>query len=87
VAGYTTWFALPQLQPWTPAKDIEEMDRDGVAAAMLSCTTPGIWFGDPEETRGLAREMNDFGARRRHRNSFELRQSLAGRPDLPARVR
>ena len=63
VAGYTTWFALPQLRPYTPAKDIEDMDRDGVATSMLSCTTPGVWFGDPEETRDLAREMNEFGAK------------------------
>ena len=39
------------------------MDKDGVATAMLSCTTPGIWFGDPDETAALAREMNEFAAR------------------------
>jgi hypothetical protein len=63
LAGYTTWFALPQLRPYTTAKDLEDMDRAGVAASMLSCTTPGIWFGDPEETKALARDMNDFGAK------------------------
>ncbi len=63
LAGYTTWFALPQLRPYTVAKDIEDMDRAGVASSMLSCTTPGIWFGDPEETKALARDMNDFGAK------------------------
>lgn len=31
VAGYTTWFALPQLRTYTPAKDLKDMDRDGVA--------------------------------------------------------
>jgi len=74
VAGYTTWFALPQLRPYTPAKDIEDMDRDGVAVSMLSCTTPGIWFGDPEETKALARDMNDFGAREvsDHKGRFGL---------------
>ena len=39
------------------------MNRDGAAASMLSCTTPGIWFGDPEESAMLAREMNEFGTR------------------------
>ena len=63
LSGYTTWFALPQLKPYTPAKDLEDMDRDGVAASMMSCTTPGIWFGDPDETKMLAREMNEYGAK------------------------
>ena len=62
-AGFTTWFALDRLRVYTPAKDIEDMDRDGVAASLLSCTSPGVWFGDPEESRRLAREMNEFGAR------------------------
>lgn len=63
MAGYTTWFALDRLKVYTPAKDIEDMDRQGVAGSVLSCTSPGIWFGTPEETRALAREMNEFGAR------------------------
>jgi len=63
VNGYTTWFALDRLKNYTPAQDLEAMDRDGAATSMLSCTTPGIWFGDPEESRMLAREMNEFGAR------------------------
>lgn len=62
-AGFTTWFALDRLKVYTPAKDIEDMDRDGVAASLLSCTSPGVWFGRPEESRALAREMNEFGAR------------------------
>ena len=53
VQGYTTWFALDRLKDYTLAPDIEEMDRDGVATSMLSCTTPGVWFGDPEESRRL----------------------------------
>lgn len=56
-SGYQTW------QPYTPAKAIEDMDRGGVAVSMLSVTTPGIWFGDREETRRLARELNEYGAR------------------------
>jgi len=62
-AGYTTWFALDRLKDYTPDKDIETMDQDGVAASILSCTSPGVWFGRPEEARTLAREMNEFGAR------------------------
>ncbi len=63
VAGYTTWFALNTWKNYSPAHVIEDMDRDGVATGMLSCTTPGVWFGDPEETRGMAREMNEYAAK------------------------
>ena len=56
----------PLLQPanttWTPAKSIEDMDRGGVAAAMVSITNPGLWFGDAPMTRRLARACNDYGA-------------------------
>jgi len=55
------------LQPanvaWTPEKSIEDMDRGGVAAAMISITNPGLWFGDNEATRRIARECNDYGAK------------------------
>jgi 6-methylsalicylate decarboxylase len=57
----------PLLQPantaWTPAKSIEDMDRGGVAAAMVSITNPGLWFGDPAVTARVARACNDYGAR------------------------
>ena len=55
------------LQPanvnWTPAKSIEDMDGGGVAAAMISITNPGLWFGDKEATRRIARECNEYGAK------------------------
>jgi 6-methylsalicylate decarboxylase len=47
---------------WTPAKSLEDMDRGGVAAAVLSVTNPGLWFGDAAVTRRLARACNDYGA-------------------------
>jgi len=57
----------PLLQPantrWTPEQSIEDMDRGGVAAAVVSITNPGLWFGDPAQARRLARACNDFGAR------------------------
>jgi len=56
----------PLLQPanttWTPAKSVEDMDRGGVATAMVSITNPGLWFGDQAMTRRLARACNDYGA-------------------------
>src|SRR5262249_26861105 len=56
-SGYQVW------QPYSPAKAIEDMDKGGVQASMISITTPGIWFGAADETRRLARELNEYGAR------------------------
>src|SRR2546422_2915313 len=55
--GYQTW------QPYTPARAIEDMDRGGVSTAMISITTPGIWFGNIDETKRMARQENEYGAR------------------------
>jgi predicted TIM-barrel fold metal-dependent hydrolase len=48
---------------WTPAKSIEDMDRGGVAVAVVSITNPGLWFGDRAATERLAHACNDYGAR------------------------
>jgi len=48
---------------WTPAKSIDDMDRGGVAAAMVSITNPGMWFGDKAATNRLARACNEYGAK------------------------
>src|SRR5262245_17198487 len=69
--GPPAWVAevkgRPLLQPanttWTPAKSIEDMDRGGVAAAVVSITNPGLWFGDKAITSRLARECNDYAAK------------------------
>src|SRR5205085_7997931 len=54
----------PQRE-WTIARDLEEMDRAGLAMAVLSVSTPGIWFGDDEEGRRMARLRNDYAAEMR----------------------
>lgn len=51
------------LMDWTPAKAIEAMDKGGVATSMVSISEPGVWFGDTNEARALARETNEYGAR------------------------
>jgi predicted TIM-barrel fold metal-dependent hydrolase len=57
----------PMLQPantnWTPEKSIADMDRGGVATAVVSITNPGLWFGDAAVTRRLARACNEYGAK------------------------
>src|SRR5260370_4098056 len=57
-AGYQTW------QPYSPANAIEDMDKGGVQASMISITTPGIWFGAAAETQKLARELNQMPDRK-----------------------
>jgi predicted TIM-barrel fold metal-dependent hydrolase len=51
------------LELWTPSKSIEDMDKSGVATAMISTSEPSVWFGDNDTARKLARECNDYGAR------------------------
>ncbi len=56
---------VPGLANWkafTPARAVEDLDRLGVATALLSITAPGVWFGDPQEARRLARELNEYAA-------------------------
>src|SRR3979490_12971 len=53
----------PPTLAWTPARSIDDMDRAGVAPAIPSGTTPGVWIGDHEQGRRLARDSNDYAAR------------------------
>jgi len=49
-----------QFRNYTPTRNIEEMDKAGVATAMLSPTAPAVWFGDVQEARTAARELNEY---------------------------
>jgi len=51
---------LPQ---WSVQMSLDDMDRAGTATAVISAVQPGVWFGEAEPARKLAREVNDFGAR------------------------
>src|SRR4029077_15682545 len=51
------------LIEWTPEKSLEEMDKANVATAVMSTSGPGVWFGDNEAARSLARECNEYGAK------------------------
>src|SRR6266571_6830898 len=69
--GPAVWVAevkgRPLLQAanttWTPAKSIEDMDRGGVAASVVSVTNPGLWFGDKAAAIRLARACNEYAAK------------------------
>jgi predicted TIM-barrel fold metal-dependent hydrolase len=56
VAGFNVW------KDYSPAKNLDAMDKAGIATAMLSPTAPGVYFGDAQEARRVAREMNEYAA-------------------------
>ena len=63
---------------WTAERSLEAMERNGIASAVTSISTPGVWFGDGPESRALARHCNDFAAelRRDHPRHFGFFASL-----------
>ena len=63
VAGTMAQEVIGKARAWTPQRALEEMDRNRVATAVCSVANPGIWFGDVEQSRRLARTCNDFSAR------------------------
>lgn len=48
---------------WDPATSLEMMDRQGIATAITSISTPGVHFGDDAAARDLARRVNEISAR------------------------
>ncbi|MBI3513277.1 MAG: amidohydrolase [Proteobacteria bacterium] len=50
---------------WSIPKAIAEMDGNAIATAVLSISTPGVWFGEVAEARRVARLCNEFAARMR----------------------
>lgn len=47
---------------WTPQQSLADMDQHGVAAAMISLSTPSVYAGDAAAARTLARQCNEFAA-------------------------
>jgi predicted TIM-barrel fold metal-dependent hydrolase len=48
---------------WSAQLSLDDMDKGGVKTAVLSLVQPGVWFGDVEQARKLARDCNDYGAK------------------------
>jgi 6-methylsalicylate decarboxylase len=70
---------------WSPEASLEAMDRNGIAAAVLSISDPGVHFGEPAQTRFLSREVNDYfaGLIDRHPARFGA-LAILPLPDVPA---
>jgi 6-methylsalicylate decarboxylase len=77
-AGHAMPDGFHELPVWSAREHVEMMDRFGIAASMLSISSPGVHFGDDEAACSLAREVNDEGhfARISHPGRFGLLASL-----------
>ncbi len=47
---------------WDPATALALMDRHGIAAAVLSVSTPGVHLGDGADAWAMARHVNEYAA-------------------------
>ena len=52
----------PRILAWRPGQAVEEMDRNGIATAITSISNPGIWRGNVQAARSLARACNEYAA-------------------------
>jgi len=69
---------------WSPALSLEEMDKNGIASAILSIVQPGTWYGgNVEESRSLNRRLNEYaiGMVKDHPGRFGLFACIAP-PDV-----
>lgn len=51
------------LRKWTPESSLADMEKAGIAVAMLSVTQPGVNFTSGEAARKLVRECNEYAAK------------------------
>ena len=72
---------FPTQVAWTRAKTVEEMDKSGIRAAILSiASTPGVWFDAGSEAASrMVRTCNDYAAdmMREYPNRFGLFATLS----------
>jgi predicted TIM-barrel fold metal-dependent hydrolase len=53
----------PMLGGLSGGRSLEEMDRNGVASAVLSIPSPGAWYGNVDLAQRIARDANDCAAK------------------------
>jgi len=51
-----------QLPEWSPDGALDLMDRQGIATAILSVSTPGVYLGDGADASRMARQVNECAA-------------------------
>jgi predicted TIM-barrel fold metal-dependent hydrolase len=63
-AGHVSADGMPEAYwpQWTAQQHLDLMDEAGIGRAVLSLSSPGVYFGDERAARSLAREVNDFCA-------------------------
>jgi predicted TIM-barrel fold metal-dependent hydrolase len=73
----------PALNALSISRSLDEMDRNGVASAVLSIPSPGAWYGDVELAKKVARDANEWAARlvSDHKGRFGMFATLT-LPDL-----
>ncbi|HWH95300.1 MAG TPA: amidohydrolase family protein [Baekduia sp.] len=83
-AGISEPDGFPHVPAWDPAGAVAHMDALGIAAALLSVSSPGVHLGDDRAAARLARELNEAGAAAvaAHPGRFGLLASLP-LPDVP----
>lgn len=53
----------PVAANWSLSRSLDDMDTAGVQTAVLSISTPGLWFGDATAATRLAHGCNDYMAK------------------------
>lgn len=61
-AGYGSPDGIAGFPHWSVDEALGMMDRNGIAVALASVSSPGVHFGDDAAARHLARRVNEFNA-------------------------